>query len=307
MRQFFSVLFLFVLADAAGVAAHAQQSPTDALVADRRSPRFREISAPASSGFFGNAFGAANQQIYIVRGATTDQNSFGQSGQNRTARIISVPRARGDLTTLSPSKSGAGGFCVRTCDGFFFPAVSGGDREGSVDYCSSVCPGAETVLYSKRGDGSIEQAVSTRNGHAYASLKAAFAFRKKLNAACTCSGIATSGLTAFPIEQDMTLRRGDLVVSATGVQIFVGASRFPYRTADFVDADRYYGRLPSDVRVKIAQIQADIIRNSHVSSIRANQSASLQPGRSGRLATVYVTSGKANAEPLMPMDVASRR
>jgi len=307
MRKFFSVLFLFVLANVAAIEARAQQSPTDVMVAHQRSPRFKEISAPSNAGFFGNVFGAANQQIYIVRGAVGDANGFDASGQNGKAHIIPVPRVRGDLTNLTPSRSGAGGFCVRTCDGFFFPAVAGGDRDGSVDYCSSVCPGAETVLYSKRGDGSIEQSVSTKNGHAYAALKAAFAFRKKLNAACTCSGLATSGLAAFPIDRDMTLRRGDLVVSANAVQIFVGASRFPYRTADFVDADRYYGRLPSDIRVKIAQIQADIVRTSHISSIRTNQSASLQTGRSGRLATVFVASGKDDEKDLRPTEIASRR
>ncbi|MGL4291619.1 MAG: DUF2865 domain-containing protein [Phreatobacter sp.] len=153
---------------------------------------------------------------------------------------------------------GARAYCVRLCDGFFFPAPAGGGdgHSGQQATCNSLCPGAEVALYSVRGGGTIEEASGPR-GQTYARLATAFRYREKADATCTCSGLATNGLARLPITHDFTLRAGDVVVTDNGVRVFAGSSRFPYRQADFVDA-RSYSRLPADMRRRVVEIQAGI-------------------------------------------------
>ncbi len=250
--------------------------------------------------FFGSMFGPTNQQVYVVRGNIPEitvyppgaRDGYGLDDRSSGSRIIDIPQSSRRTPSSGNGSAAPGGYCVRLCDGFFFPATSSGDTDGKADYCSSACPGSETVFYSRRGDGSIERAVNSETGQAYAALKTAFSFRTKLNAACTCSGLATRGLAAIPITQDITLKRGDLVVTESGVRMFAGSSRFPYREADFVEAGRY-GRLPADVRMKIAQIQADIERRRNIFAKGQVAEAEMFRSRSGRLSTVYPVAQNA--------------
>lgn len=131
-------------------------------------------------------------------------------------------------------------YCVRTCDGFYFPLSAFRGAGSKAEMCRALCPGAATEVYRLgAGADSIEGAVSER-GKPYGALPAALAYRKSLKDGCTCRG-ATAMAMSVPIIKDPTLARGDIVVTAVGVRIFAGGSRFPYRDGDFVHYRKYPG------------------------------------------------------------------
>lgn len=101
-------------------------------------------------------------------------------------------------------------YCVRTCDGRYFPISSaGGDRAKT---CSSLCPSAETKVVYGAG---IDHAYTDR-GQPYSSLPNAFRYRNETVAACTCNGQTNGGLAKIDIKDDPTVRRGDQVANADG-------------------------------------------------------------------------------------------
>lgn len=116
-------------------------------------------------------------------------------------------------------ESASTAFCVRTCDGRYFPLPV---REGqsSAEICSSFCPASETRIYH---GSSIDEA-STDNGKSYSDMKNAFRYRNEMVAGCTCNGKDAFGLAPMKIEDDPTLRKGDMVAGADGLMV-VGRSR----------------------------------------------------------------------------------
>jgi hypothetical protein len=229
----------------------ASAQDRDEFYAIARGESGRRAAAPASSGrgfgFF-SLFGGRSRDVPEITVRPPE-----------TARDRSRSEAEQSRSASGENVGGARAFCVRTCDGYFFPAgpaTSGEARTAQQSSCSSMCPGAEVQLYSVGNRGSIEDAVNAR-GQTYSALGTAFRFRQGLERTCSCQGLATAGLARLPITHDVTLRAGDVVVTETGVQVFRGAPRFPYRAQDFVAA-RTYGRLPADVRRRVAEIQAGI-------------------------------------------------
>jgi hypothetical protein len=118
---------------------------------------------------------------------------------------------------VSYSGSGGGGsqaFCVRTCDGRYFP-VAAGDGQSRAASCNSFCPASETkIVYG----GSIDSA-TTDKGKPYSELPNAFRYRNELVAGCTCNGKDQLGLAPIKIEDDPTLRKGDIVAGANGLVV----------------------------------------------------------------------------------------
>ncbi len=114
------------------------------------------------------------------------------------------------------SYGGGGGqaYCVRTCDGRYFP-ISAGDGQSRAASCNSFCPASETkVVYGS----SIDHA-ATENGKPYSELPNAFRYRNELVAGCTCNGKDQLGLAPVKIEDDPTLRKGDIVAGANGLVV----------------------------------------------------------------------------------------
>lgn len=108
-------------------------------------------------------------------------------------------------------------FCVRTCDGRFFP-VQGRGTAGTDNLCRSFCPAAATKTFY----GSAINHARSSDGQAYADLDNAFAYRDKLVDGCTCNGRDSVGLASIDISQDATLQKGDIVATSSG---FVAADR----------------------------------------------------------------------------------
>lgn len=157
-------------------------------------------------------------------GAFSDNPS---SGQQRPDSSSALPfAAPGDLfgrpaEPARPRISYGGGqaFCVRTCDGRYFP-ISASDNQSRAASCNSFCPSSETkIVYGS----SIDHA-ATENGKPYSELPNAFRYRNELVAGCTCNGKDQIGLAPVRIEDDPTLRKGDIVAGANGLVVAARAS-----------------------------------------------------------------------------------
>jgi hypothetical protein len=124
------------------------------------------------------------------------------------APIQQAPRARAGY--------GGGGqaWCVRTCDGRYFP-IAGPDNQSRTASCNSFCPASETKLVY----GSAIDNAATETGKPYSELPNAFRYRKEIVAGCTCNGKDQAGLEPISVENDPTLRKGDIVAGANGLVV----------------------------------------------------------------------------------------
>ena len=120
-----------------------------------------------------------------------------------------------DATLPRASYSGGGqAYCVRTCDGRYFPITASGSQ-GRAASCNSFCPASETrVVY-----GSTIDNAATENGKPYSELPNAFRYRNELVEGCTCNGKDLTGLAPVKIENDPTLRKGDIVAGSDGLMV----------------------------------------------------------------------------------------
>jgi hypothetical protein len=80
--------------------------------------------------------------------------------------------------------------CVRKCDGYYFPISFSTSRQlfsRDSAICQSMCPDTDVELYVHgMPNQESEDMVSWLTGEPYASLPAAFSYRKKLDPQCTC-------------------------------------------------------------------------------------------------------------------------
>jgi len=146
-----------------------------------------------------------------------------------------------------PAEIGGGvAFCVRLCDGRFFPIQRHGNQSPA-QACNSFCPASQTRIYS---GSSIDQSVGP-DGKAYRELSTAFAYREKIVPGCTCNGKDAFGLVNTPVEDDPTLRPGDIVATNNGLMAYNGGTS-TRKAANFTPVAAYSG-LPSDLRRKLTE------------------------------------------------------
>ncbi len=67
--------------------------------------------------------------------------------------------------------------------------------------------------------GSDIDHAATASGKPYAQLPNAFRYRTEAVAGCTCNGKDQAGLSSIPVENDPTLRKGDIVAGADGLVV----------------------------------------------------------------------------------------
>jgi hypothetical protein len=124
----------------------------------------------------------------------------------------SVPLQRGEMRARTAG--GGQAFCVRTCDGRYFP-VTASDNASKAASCNSFCPASETkVVYGSNIDNA-----TTENGKPYSGLPNAFRYRNEIVSGCTCNGKDQIGLAPVKIEDDPTLRKGDIVAGENGLLV----------------------------------------------------------------------------------------
>ena len=128
----------------------------------------------------------------------------------------SVPVQRREMRPRYAGGGGGGGqaFCVRTCDGRYFP-VAASDKASRAASCNSFCPASETKVFH----GSNIDDATADNGKSYSELPNAFRYRNEIVSGCTCNGKDQVGLAPVKIENDPTLRKGDVVAGANGLLV----------------------------------------------------------------------------------------
>jgi hypothetical protein len=140
---------------------------------------------------------------------------------------------------FSPKQvDGGPAYCVRTCDGRYFP-VPAAANQSRADSCRNFCPASETkVFYGPTIDGA-----ASNSGKLYSELPNAFKYRSELVAGCTCNGTDPVGLVQIGINDDKTIRRGDMVVAPDGVKVVTGRTDRTGASLDFTPA-------PASVRAR---------------------------------------------------------
>jgi len=137
--------------------------------------------------------------------------------------------------------SGGQGWCVRTCDGRYFP-IQGPGRQSRAVSCNAFCPAANTELVY----GSDIDNAATENGKPYSELPNAFRYRSEMVPGCTCNGKDQVGLAPVSLEKDPTLRKGDLVAGEGGLIV---ANRAPDK-----HAAANFSPVPDSVRARYQRV-----------------------------------------------------
>ena len=168
--------------------------------------------------------------------------------RGRPAPEIRMPFSNDDMPRYDTPRSrvnygGGTAYCVRGCDGRYFPA-QGVDAESKAQSCKSFCPTSETSLVY----GSNIDNASTEAGKSYSDLPNAFRYRNEIVAGCTCNGKDAAGLAPVKAEDDPTLRKGDIVAGNDGLVV---ASR---NANDRRGIAMNFSPLPESVRAKFRQL-----------------------------------------------------
>jgi hypothetical protein len=137
------------------------------------------------------------------------------------------------------------GYCVRTCDGKYFPVNTAG-RASAIEMCEAFCPASATKLYS----GSSIDTAFANDGSRYRDLKNAFVYRERLVDGCTCNGRNSAGLVPVDLALDSTLRKGDIVATHDGLLAYDGNTRNP--NGPFTPVHDYAG-LGAELRTRLSE------------------------------------------------------
>jgi hypothetical protein len=161
----------------------------------------------------------------------------------------------------SEATSSAGGapvaYCVRTCDGRYFP-IAKNDNMTPAALCRSMCPAAHTEIYY---GNTIENAYSQK-GARYTTLANAFVYRDHLVDGCSCNTQNEVGMTSISYRNDPTLRPGDIVMTENGAVVFKGPVGPTHQASDFVPVQKS-NRISRAIREKVIAMKAMPTRRSH--------------------------------------------
>jgi hypothetical protein len=162
------------------------------------------------------------------------------------------PRGGGPDDIRIPGDAGGprAHYCVRLCDGRYFPIPTGSGSQSPQQLCSAMCPATKTDIYSGSG---IERAASS-SGKPYSALPNAFVYRDRLVSNCTCTGKDPTGVAQIDVQSDPTLRPGDIVVTEDGPVVFKGDRRGSRKSSDFVPVNEDK-RLSSQLRQELSRMR----------------------------------------------------
>ena len=138
-------------------------------------------------------------------------------------------------------------YCVRTCDGRFFPMQRHANASPA-ETCRSLCPASKTMVFS---GSKIDHAVAS-NGTRYADLDNAFVYRERKVDNCSCNGKDAFGLARINVANDPTLRPGDIVATNEGLATYRGGRGPKSASAEFTPISQSaseWGRKLSEIKV----------------------------------------------------------
>ena len=155
-------------------------------------------------------------------------------------------------------------FCVRSCDGKYFPLMRG--AASPAEMCQAFCPASPTKVFF----GSSIDSAYAASGERYADGENAFAYRKALRADCTCNGHNPAGLAPVDLALDGSLRPGDVIATTDGLVAYSGMRVGNDQTRDFTPVASYPSLTP-EVRarlndMKVAPPRADMAANNAATS-----------------------------------------
>ena len=105
------------------------------------------------------------------------------------------------------------GYCVRLCDGRYFPVRVGSSSKA---VCEGLCPAAKTKVFY----GSEIAQATADDGSTYQKLANAFLYRERIVSDCSCNGRSPFGTANMKVEDDPTLQPGDLIATDHGMVRF---------------------------------------------------------------------------------------
>ena len=176
------------------------------------------VSSAEAGGFFDALFGGFTAPRPVAR-AYADPSA-------------DVRTERSEAPASAASYSGRRTFCVRLCDGRFFPLMAANNAT-PVETCNAMCPASKTRVFH---GGTEIGAATDANGARYSSLEQAFLYSKTIVPGCTCNGKDAFGLAPVDVMADPTLRKGDIVATSDGLKAFEGGRDEAHKTADFTPA-----------------------------------------------------------------------
>ena len=201
----------------------------------------------SAEGLFDFLFGGAQKQ----QRQTSSQANFFADPFGFNQQASPPPR--------SVASSGSGpAFCVRSCDGKYFPLMARGNST-PVQLCQAFCPASPTKVFF----GSTIDGAFSGNGERYADSENAFAYRKALRADCTCNGRDPAGLAPIDLTLDTSLRQGDIIATTNGLVAYSGVRAGRGQSAEFTPVASYPG-LTADVRawlgeMKVAPVAVEMV------------------------------------------------
>jgi hypothetical protein len=211
------------------------------------------LAAPApvsAEGLFDFFFGGMQQQQRPQREVPQQASSYADpfTGQQNAASPQYVPPTR------SAAAGGSGpAFCVRSCDGKYFPLMRG--LVSPAQMCQAFCPASATKIYF----GSSIDGAASQTGERYADSENAFAYRKALRADCTCNGREPVGLAPVDLALDSSLKPGDVIATSDGLVAYTGIRVGNDQTADFTPFASYPG-LTAQVRARLGEMKVAPVR-----------------------------------------------
>ena len=141
----------------------------------------------------------------------------GQKQPHQTSFFANIFNSNPQPTPPGPLVASAGpAFCVRSCDGKYFPLVGGAASPAQM--CQAFCPASPTKVFF----GSRIDSAYAASGERYADSETAFAYRKALRADCTCNGHNPGGLAPVDLTLDGSLHPGDILATADGLVAYSG-------------------------------------------------------------------------------------
>jgi len=138
----------------------------------------------------------------------------GQKHQSQTSLFGGIFNNNPQPEQPRPAAASSGpAFCVRSCDGKYFPLMRG--AASPTQMCQAFCPASPTKIFF---GSNIDNAYAA-TGERYADSANAFAYRKALRADCTCNGHSPAGLAPVDLAIDDSLRSGDVVATGGGLVV----------------------------------------------------------------------------------------
>jgi hypothetical protein len=216
-------------------------------------------SAASGEGLFDFLFGGLKQQ---QRQAPPQESSFADPFASNPQPAQSRPA----VASSGPA------FCVRSCDGRYFPLMRG--LASPAQMCQAFCPASPTKVYF----GSAIDSAYAAGGERYADSENAFAFRKALRADCTCNGRDPAGLAPIDLALDNSLRPGDVIATTDGLVAYSGPkdSNGSGPAADFTPIAAYPG-LTAEVRARLNAMKVAPVRAEMIAGDAADANATIAP------------------------------